>query len=180
MALADMSAAILDGPNGYEPQRMNNGLLYVTLPGLADQVLQLAIQSFELPKENNNVVPVAHLNEKRKFAGTVDYGDISCTFNDYIDLDTAGFILAWRKRVYNPANGKIGWKRQYAGTGHIDLYGPNGQYTRSYNLIGVWPSSFDPGQVDQGGDDVMKISLTLTIDKAVPAPAEISTEYSTD
>lgn len=179
MAL-DMSANILDGPAGLEPQRMNNGLIYVTIPGMNDSVLQLAVQTFDLPKENQNIVQVSHLNENRKFPGRVDYGDIAVTLNDYIDLDVSNFIATWRKRVYNPANGKVGWKRSFAGQGHIDLFGPNGEYTRSFNLIGVWPSSYDPGQIDQSGDDIIRVNLTLTIDKAVPAPAQPSGNFTTN
>lgn len=180
MGLSDMTAGILDGPTGFEPQRMNNGQIFVTIPGMNDQVLQLAIQTFDLPKESQNPIQVAHLNEKRKFAGGVEYGDINCSFNDYIDINVAGFIQDWRRMVYNPVTGKIGWKRNYAGAGHISLYGPNGQYERTYDLIGVWPSSYDPGQVDQSNEEIMRVSLVLTIDKAVPSTITPSTDYGTD
>ena len=177
----DMSAGILDGPNGYEPQRQNNGLLYVVIPGLDSTPLQLAIRSFNLPMEQNGVVQVGHLNEKRKFAGNVEYQNINCQVYDYIDLDTAGFIAAWRKRVYNPANGKIGWKRSYAGAGYINLFGPNGQYTRTYNLIGVWPSQYDPGgQVEQESDQIMLVTMQLEIDKAIPGAATTTTNFGTN
>lgn len=175
----DMTANIIDS-EGHEPQRMNNGMIFVTVPGLNDSFLQLAVQSFDMPKENQNTLQVSHLNENRKFAGRVDYQDIAVQIIDYVDIDVAKTIAAWRKMVYNPANGRIGWKRYYAGTGHIELYGPNGRYQRGYELRGVWPSGWDPGQIDDTSDDIVRVSLTLVIDKAIPVQAATTTDYTTD
>jgi len=189
MGLSDLSANFLDGPSGYEPQRNNNCELFLTPPQAINnfnEVLQFAIQQFPLPKSDNALVEVKHMNEMRKFAGAPSFQDLQVTFIDYIDLDTAAVMKAWRLLVYNPMNGKIGWKRQYAASGHANLYGPNGQFVRTWNLIGVWPTAYDPGETDQTSDDVLRISCTFAIDKAILAdsvenPAgPIGQAYGTD
>lgn len=164
----DLTANFLDGPTGWEPQRENNGLIYLTPPvaiaGL-DKILQFSVNQFPIPALQQQEVPHRYLNEERKFAGLPTYQGIQITFNDYLDMDTVGILNAWRLLVYNPANGKIGWKRNYAGSGHIDMFAPNGQVVRTHGLQGVWPSQFTPGQVNMQGDATVMCTLMLSIDK---------------
>ena len=201
----DLTASFLDGPNGWEPQRENNGKLYITLPfsisrsngnnaigaGLIasggagnaslDRILSFSVMAFPIPANANQEVPLRFLNEERKFAGTPTFQSMSVTFNDYLDADTVGVMTAWRHRVYNPYNGKVGWKRSYAGTGHIDMFGPNGQQVRTHLLVGVWPSEFNPGQVNMQGDATVQCGITLAVDKvyynyAVTAASNFDTD----
>jgi hypothetical protein len=182
----DLTASFLDGPNAWEAQRQNNGLLYITLPyniqypsptggggnGQGGQaalatMLQFAVDSFPIPPSGNASIAHRYLNEERKYAGQPTFQNIQVTINDYLDSDTQGVCAAWRNAVYNPANGKIGWKRSYAASGHIDLFGPNGQLVRTHLLIGVWPQDFTPGQISMQGDATVMCSLTLSIDKVL-------------
>jgi hypothetical protein len=158
----------------FEPQRVNNALLRIF--GLDDgqggkeDTLVLALASFPLPKTNNNPIEVGYLNEKRKFAGNPVFDDLAVVFNDYVDQNTAAIIWKWRYKVYNPSTGHIGFASEYKKRGDITLYAPNGdeQYNRVYEIIGAWPSQVDPGEIDLAGEDVVKITITLTIDKAIP------------
>ena len=155
------------GSLGWEPQRANNALLHFSdLPG--DDELVLALASFPLPKVTNGIVEIGHLNEKRKFAGLPTYDDLSVLYKDYVPKGTAAILHAWRRLVYDPETGKIGLKAQYAKNGYAELFAPNGEYVRQYDLIGCWPSGFDPGDADLAGEDTINITVTLTIDKAIP------------
>ena len=174
LAINNLTAWDLDGPTGYEPQRSNNGLIYITLPfqlnGVANNltnVLQFAVSNIKLPQVSNQQIMVPYLNESRKYAGKPQFDDVQITLTDYIDLNTAAVVSAWRAKVYNPSTGQIGWKRSYAASGNIDMFGPNGQYVRTWNLIGVWPQMFDPGDIDQANDDMVRCTLNLSIDKAI-------------
>lgn len=158
----------------FEPQRVNNALLRIDgLNGAGPDAdyLQLSIASFPLPKVSNNAIEVGYLNEKRKFAGNPVFDNLACVFNDYIDINTAMLLLKWRHQVYDPTTGRIGLKTQYAKVGDVTLFAPNGddRYTRVYLLQGVWPSMYDPGEIDHMGEDTVKINLELTIDKAIPS-----------
>lgn len=176
---SDLTASILDGPTGYEPQRQNNGLLTVTIPGgQDDSFLQIAGISVKIPNTSNPPMPVPHLNEDRKYAGKAVYEDIQVTLIDYIDVDVAIQLQNWRQKVSNPNNGKIGWKRTYAGNGFVYLFGPNGQGLRSWEVIGIWPSAMDPGQIDQSGGDTIKVNITFAVDKSILQPSLPATDFT--
>ena len=157
----------------FEPQRTNNALISVVGlegQGTKDDILTLSVASFPLPKVNNNPIEVGYLNEKRKFDGNPVFDDLAIVFNDYLDVQTAALLWRWRYKVYDPTRGTIGLKSQYAKNGWITLFAPNGdeKFNRVYKLIGIWPSQFDPGEIDLAGEDLVKITMTLTIDKAIP------------
>jgi hypothetical protein len=183
MAIDMMSGvlrAALGGAAGqnknFEPQRVNNALLTLNLGGFASgdaALIGLSIATMALPKMNNGIIEVGFFNEKRKFAGNAVFDDLSITVIDYIDTDVLRMLLEWKYKVYNPENGQIGLSSQYKATGQMDLFPPNGDETkkRSWKLFGVWPSNFDPGEIDMAGEDVLRANITLTIDKAVPIGA---------
>ncbi len=152
-----------------EPQRQNNALLHLNnIPGIADEELVLALSSFPLPKVTNGIVELPFLNEKRKFAGLPTFDDLSVLFKDYVTKPVADAILQWRHQVYNPHSGAIGLASIYKKTGFVQMFAPNGTLERQYDIFGIWPSAYDPGDIDMAGEDVLQITVTLTIDKAVP------------
>jgi hypothetical protein len=156
--------------SSYEPQRVSGALLHVTGigNGAVDTTFTAALKSFPLPKWTNTPQIVGYLNEKRKFAGNPEFDDLSVSFQDYVDLNTAQTLLAWDQLVYDPNAGTIGLKANYARTGLVQMFAPDGSFTRQYHLIGMWPSSFDHGEIEQGGDDLLAINVGFAIDKAIP------------
>jgi hypothetical protein len=161
---------------GFELQRANNALLYiVNLDGNANNLVTLSLASFPLPKESNGIIEVPFLNEKRKFAGLTTYDDLAIVLNDYVDKETARLLYQWRYLVKDPVTGKIGNKAQYAKTGRMVKYGPDGQSDREYELQGIWPSALDGGEIDFSSEDGVKLNMTLTIDKAIYVPSVSAT-----
>lgn len=162
---------------GFELQRPNNGLLFIVgLDGNANNVLSLSLASFSLPKENSNIVEVPFLNDKRKFAGMTTFDDLQVVINDYVDRPTAEILYRWRYLVKDPITGKMGNKASYAKTGRAVKYSPQGDLDREYTLEGIWPSAMDGGEIDMSNDsDGLKITMTLTIDKAYYTPAVSTT-----
>ena len=109
------------------------------------------------------------MNEKRKFAGIPTYDDLAVVFNDYIDVDLAQILWDWSYQVHDPRTGKTGIASTYKRDGWVSLYGPDGEIERQYDIKGVWPSSIDPGEADLAGEDIVRITMTLTIDKVLIA-----------
>lgn len=179
-------------PRDYEPQKMNSALLYVNLGGTTGDVLTLALSSFTLPKVQTGETVIPYLNEIRKYAGQTIYENISATFVDYVDRKVAQTLWAWKLAVHDPRTGTKGYKSQYAKDGWIEMYppghvsGPTGQLianaftkvakatgsrtplTARYDLINMWPSAMDPGDIDMGADELVRISVQFSIDKAIP------------
>lgn len=168
-------SGVLGGQTGaatLEPQRSNGALLHIQLAGvgpLNDDDLVLAINTFPIPKVNNGIIEVNFLNERRKFAGNPVFEDLSVVYKDYVNKAVADTLLSWRHQVYNPHTGAVGLKSAYGKSGFVQMFAPDGTLERQYNLIGIWPSSYDPGDIDMAGEESLNITVTLTIDKAVPS-----------
>jgi len=171
MPLDSLTAQHIGGqaPGEFELQRQNNGLLFIVgLEGNIDNVLTLALSSFPIPKVTQGIIEVRYLNESRKFPGNVTFDDLTIVYRDYVDRNSAGILLNWRKLCYDPATGKVGRVAQAKKQARIVLYSPTGDLEREYELQGVWPSSFDGGEIDMAAEDGVNISLTLTYDKFIP------------
>ncbi len=163
MPLTDMTAGVLDA---HEPQRVNNiALRFAELDG-AD-ILELAVESFPLPKRSIGIIEAGHLNEKRKFAGNPIYEDMSIVFKDLVTANVAGIIESWWKLVHDSETGRTGFATAYKKSGYAILYAPDGSLERKWKITGAWPSAFDPGDADMTGEDFIRINLTLTLDKVV-------------
>jgi len=130
MAGLNFLQGILGSSVAFEPQRANNGLLYITGlnsvqqgagqgTGGAASILTLSLKSFPIPKVTNAPLGVKFLNEERKFAGAPVFDAMTVVFHDYVDQQTASTLQKWRYQVYNPETGQIGLKSQYAQGGRF-------------------------------------------------------------
>ena len=163
MMTADRLAA---GGGDFEPQRTNNGMLYIE--GMNDgDLLQLSLETFPLPKQSNGLIEMDFINEKRKVAGKVIIDDLEVQFKDFVDRETAKVLWDWRLLVYNPVTGQIGLARNYKKNGIMTLFAPDGSYQRIWELKGLWPMNMDPGDIDMAGEDIVRINMSIAIDKAV-------------
>jgi hypothetical protein len=157
---------------GFELQRANNALMRIVgLDGDENNLFQLSLASFPVPKQTVGIIEVAYLNEKRKFAGMPTFDDLTVIFNDYVSEDTALLLNRWFYQIHDPVSGKQRFKQEYAKEGRVTMYGPDGTGDREYEMQGVWPSALDGGEIDFATEDGVKINLTLTIDKVVYANA---------
>lgn len=160
---------------GFEPQRGNNALLYIVgLSGNENDLLSLSLTSFPVPKSNVGTIEVRYLNQIRKFAGTPTYDELSVVFNDYVDQNTKTVLANWFYLVHNPLNGKTAFASQYKKNGRVVLFAPDGTHEREWEMQGMWISAFDPGDIDMEGEDRLRITCTITIDKAIYRPAGIA------
>ncbi len=149
----------------FEPQRQNNFSVEIALGDADKDLLTLAIDGTAIPTVENEVVEIPFQNEKRKVAGQASVSDITLTIRDYVDADTRGAVLRWRKQVYDSLTGKIGLAKDYKKRGYLILTGPDGESTRTAKLIGCWPSSDVGGALSMGVSDPVMIELTVQVDK---------------
>lgn len=168
MPIDDMSANFLAAQEGaFEPQRQNNALLRIW--GIdAEDVVTLSVETFPLPKTALTPIELNYMNERRKVAGPANVEDMEVTFKDFVDVNTHAALMQWYLDTYDPLTGRVGLARNYKKKGEAVMYGPNGGFDRSFELIGLWISNFDPGDIDMTGEDKKLINLTLSIDKCIP------------
>jgi len=164
MPLANMTADALDE---HEPARVNNCTLeFMDVEG--DDALKIAVESFPLPKRTIGIIEAGYLNEKRKFAGNPVYEDVAVVYKDLVTADIARILERWFDKVHDATTGTTGLASRYKKAGKAISYAPNGSMERVWNLLGVWPSAFDPGDADMSGEDFLRINITFTIDKCIP------------
>ena len=156
---------------GFEPQRQNNILLRVAgLEGNENDVITLSLASFPLLKSNIGIVEVGYLNQTRKFAGKPTYDDLAVVFNDYVDQETKNVLARWFYLSHDPVTGRTAFARDYKKTGVVTLYDPSGASDREWECQGMFITAFDPGDADMEAEDRIRITCTLTIDKAIFRP----------
>lgn len=166
--MADISGDHIAASGGtFEPQRTNNFVIEIYGLGPSEkETLILSTQSFDLPQESSEVIPVPFQNVQKKIAGPLTWEACTWTLRDFIDNKTREICVNWRAEVGDPDTDQVGLARNYKKEGKIVLLGPNGAFERTCKLIGVWPSAFNPGTADHEGGEKMTMELTLEIDKA--------------
>ena len=151
-----------------QPKQQNIWDLYI--PGITglngkEETLMLSLRNMPLPKSTTAVITVPMDGTEAKFAGKTTFQDLSVTFNDWFDKDTAHLIKEWRRLAYDPDTGGSGLVSAYKKDGYMKVYTSEEEFVATYNLDGAWLSSDDFGTVDKGSGEVIQIACTLTIDR---------------
>lgn len=147
----------------YEPVRQFSFTAYFQYLG---NDVELAVMSTNLPTVTNDPIIIDYMNESRKVAGKTVVQDGDITIRDYIDPDICAACDEWASRVRSVKEGKIYRAADYKCDGEMVLYDGEGNLHKRWKLIGCWPSSFNPGQLDYSASDQVQITLTINIDKA--------------
>jgi hypothetical protein len=84
---------------------------------------------------------------------------------DFVDADTRGAILRWRKQVYDSATGKIGLAKDYKKLAHVILSGPDGSSERVGKCKGCWPTADPAIELNMEGGDKVLLECPIAIDK---------------
>lgn len=167
MALTNPQAAdhIAAEAGTFEPQRQNNFSLEIPLSGTDKDYISMALHGFTLPQQSNEVTEVEYQNETRKVAGKVSVEEGNMVLKDFVDVDTLGAILRWRKQVYDPQTGKVGLAKNYKKTGYVILTAPDGSGERVAKLVGCWPSADPSFDLSMEGSDKILLEVPIQIDK---------------
>ena len=169
------------GNDNWEPQRTNNFEIHIygldsltsadkglSMPSNAGKFLTLSTDSVGDLGVNIDALNVDYGNNRIHFAGKPDYSTISLSFNDFVGLETERIIAAWHKLVYNPKTQQIGRASVYKKPAHLLGFSPDGDYIKCWELHGCFPTSVSYTGYNQSSADIRKISVTLSIDYAIP------------
>jgi hypothetical protein len=159
---------------GFEPQAQNRYLFRVG--GLSDSdIIELAASAGTafLPNESSEEVELPYLNGRAYYAGRQSYesGTIGC--KDFVDLAVAKAIMEWRKLVYDPETGRMGYASRYKKDAEIILLDPAGEEKRYWTLVGAWPQAVNYGTLDVTANDPVQIEVTIRYDIALPTKLTI-------
>jgi len=149
----------------FEPQRANNFSIEIPLSGADKDLIIMGLEGFSLPQQKNETVTLSYQNEQRKVAGQVSVDEATLTMKDFVDVDTRGAVLRWRKQVYDPQTGKIGLAKNYKKTGHVVMTAPDGTSQRVARVIGVWPPADPAIDLKMEGSEKIMMEVPLSVDK---------------
>ena len=148
-----------------EVQRDNH--FEVNITGVGGDIVTLAINSSSLPTLTVPQVELNHGNGVVKVAGQPEVDDVTIEVKDFVGDDVEAILYEWFTEVYNPEDDTIGMASDYKRDGYIYQYSPDESVKRTWNLYGIWPTSFDGGDMNYEGSDQKLISLTLSVDRAI-------------
>jgi len=158
----------------FEPQRKNNFTVRLTPPaGLispadGETLIAMSVKAMPFPQETSDTLEIPFGNEFRKVAGMTKYTSEQLTVHDFVSGNIAAVFRDWRKVVYNPENGVVGYAHQYKTTGDLLFFGPDGEQKRLWQLIGMWPKRVKYGSGEMGSSAAPnEIEIEFEIDKYI-------------
>jgi hypothetical protein len=148
---------------GFEPQRSYAWQIELPIGG---EVIKMAASSVTGVTETNEPIELHYGNEVRFVAGKARFDSMQVVIRDMVDENVAQIVDDWRRKVYDPKTGKVNRATAYKVEGDLILMDTTGQARARYHLIGVWPSSVNFGDLDYESNDLVRIQVVMTIDKA--------------
>jgi hypothetical protein len=151
---------------GYEPQRTFNW--HVIFPE-GGKIIELAIDSAFLPSNSNEPIELHYGNERHWVAGKAQFQFGQIIVKDFISEDVSRVINEWRKKVYNPSDGKIKLATNYKRKGRIVMTDPEGNQTREWELQGMWPQAVNNAAngLAYQQNDIVRIEVVIAFDRAI-------------
>lgn len=150
---------------GFEPQRSYD--FYLELYNVVGNAnIQLAVKSAFFPNSQSGVIDIRYFAESRKVAGPISFPNGNITCHDYIDINVAGLLLAWRNLVHNIDTGAQGYASDYKSEGAIILVDPAGGTERAFLVHGCWPASVTASGLDYDSSDKLELTIDLVYDTA--------------
>lgn len=151
----------------YQLQRKNHFEVQFSSNSGIDENLKFMVVSFPLPKETTESSDINYFNTTIKVAGKTTFDNTTMVLRDAISYDTEQKFLAWRKKVYDPKEGTMGIAEDYKHDAVVTEWTPDkSTKSRSWRLVGCWPSGIDYGELtyDDGGEK--QVSVTICYDYA--------------
>lgn len=179
----NLSARAIGAQGGaFEPQRQNNWVIEITIPGILPgtsipiasvprDAVTLALQRGFNPSSVQEDVRVDWMNEAIFFAGkhVPDPGTVEVL--DWVDISTADVLWSWRLQAYDPNTGDVGLARNYKTKASIINFAPDGSFQRAWKLEGVWPFAINYGGLDMTSSAPVLIAMQIRYDRYFRASA---------
>ena len=165
------------GVDNYVPLMKNNFEIRIynmdgSEPTEFAELLTLSTDEVGEIKEDQDAIVVHYGNGVIKFPGKVDYADVDWTLNCYCKPNVLESLRAWRKQVYDPETEKMGLPSEYMRTVYFLKYDGQGNIRDVIKCPGTWIAGLGNGAMAQGDSDIVKVSCTFKISKAIYNPDE--------
>ncbi len=133
-----------------------------------DGIPSFMVKSATVPGFTDDIIKLDHINTYRKIAGKREWSDIDMTLYDPITPSGAQAVMEWARLQYESVTGRAGYSDMYKKDIVINHLGPVGDIVGEWILKGAFIQSSNFGDLDWStGDQIVEISMTLTVDYAV-------------
>lgn len=136
-------------------------------PSEFSDMLTLTTDSIGDISESQDAITVHYGTGVIKFPSKVTFDDVTWTLNCFCEPPVLEYLRAWRREVYDPATEMMGLPSEYMKQVYFIRYDGQGNPRDVIRCPGTWISALNNGGGTQGGGDMVKVSVTLVISKAI-------------
>lgn len=133
------------------------------------EAFRLSVKKSSTPKISVETIELHHGNESVKVAAKPKYEGIQLDVYDIIGKDMQRILQDWFYKIFNPETHQMGLVRDYKKTATLYMFSPDSTIVRIWTLYGVFPTDISFSEFGADSNDVVTISLSLSVDKAVEA-----------
>lgn len=159
----------------YEVQRQNHFEISIDLKRLNlgpsdiySEHIRLCCTNAGIPNLTIDPVDLKHGNEIIHVAGQPKFTNSSIKVYDTIGSNMANMLQSWFWRIFNPETHLMGLVTSYKTDAQLYLYSPDASVIRCWDLIGVFPTSLNFGEMSSdGGGGVQQITMELSVDRSI-------------
>ena len=138
-----------------------------TTPSEFSDLLTLSTNDIGEIEENEESITVEYGNGIIKFPGKVSYGDVTWTLNCFCEPNVLDNLREWRKKVYDPTTERMGLPSEYMRQVFFIKYDGQGRARDVIRCPGTWISDLKNGNMQQEVSNLVQVSVTLVISKAI-------------
>ena len=161
------------GQDAYVPMMTQNFEIRIynmdgTTPDEYSDTLTLSTDSIDAIKENQGTIDVHYGNGVIKFPGKVTFDEVNWTLNCFTSPNVLEALRAWKAQVFNTQTEAMGKPTEYMKQAYVIRYSGDGQQVLDViKLPGVWIKNLSNGTMAQKGDELVQVSVTLVVSKAI-------------
>ena len=130
-------------------------------------ILTLSTSDIGDIKEDQDVITVHYGNGVMKFPSKVSFSDVEWTLNCYCSPNVLESLRAWRQDVYNTQTEAMGLPSEYMRVVYFIRYDGRGVARDVIKCPGVWIQGLSNGAYNQEGGNLVQVTTTLVISKAI-------------
>ena len=160
------------GQNSYVPLTTNNFEIRVydidgSSPTEFSDLLTLSTDSIGEISENEDIITIHYGNGIIKYPSKVTFPEVDWTLNCYCEPNVLEALRAWRKKVFDPDQEKMGLPQDYMKDVYFLRYDGQGNIRDAIRAPGTWIGALSNGDMNQTGGNVVQVKVPLVISKLI-------------
>jgi len=145
----------------FEPKRKNRWIIAI------EGVDAFLLKSTARPTAATEEVEISWINTTRYLAGKTKWNPLPITMHDPIAPSGAQQMTEWLRLVYDNVSGRAGYADFYKRNLQLKMLDPVGTVIELWDIVGVFPTEINFGDLTYEDGTPVEISCTLRFDTAV-------------